>query len=355
MNWYEAPEWLAFTAAIIKDPDDNTPRLAAADWLDEWANERKPGDASAARRAWLIRSQLVTGAVGPLELRPDRYAAEGFTEPCLNRTAGLLIERGWPEWAVFFPHRFTAAVVGPVFRAAPLSTCSVLGACAYIAATITDGRRTVRYAVDGGPENDTDGIVDTMSDLYGDQPHIGRALSRAGRNPHVELYREPGLTPAPIYANLPMEGGAGGTRRPTRKSVYRTFDEVAAAVLKAGWYVGRSWAGQPRRINGRTVPKPHPLAVAVFSRTTARMDSYRTNPTDTYETNPLNAGGPDLLIADPFPGPVPLNAGGMPLIAIEFPDEVINAPVLYGELVPLVTPAKKPRKKRKPKGVKKVS
>jgi uncharacterized protein (TIGR02996 family) len=35
MPYANHPEWEAFRSAIVADPDDDTPRLVAADWLDE--------------------------------------------------------------------------------------------------------------------------------------------------------------------------------------------------------------------------------------------------------------------------------------------------------------------------------
>jgi uncharacterized protein (TIGR02996 family) len=40
-NIYQSPEWLSFVATICERPEDDTPRLVAADWLDENGEEER--------------------------------------------------------------------------------------------------------------------------------------------------------------------------------------------------------------------------------------------------------------------------------------------------------------------------
>jgi uncharacterized protein (TIGR02996 family) len=69
---YDHPDWQAFVAAVREAPDEDTPRLVAADWLDEHGEHA---------RAELVRVQcalarLVFGPLTGWALRPgESYAA----------------------------------------------------------------------------------------------------------------------------------------------------------------------------------------------------------------------------------------------------------------------------------------
>lgn len=254
MNWWERSEWHAFTAAIIANPDDDTARLVAADWLDE------QDYATASARAQLIRAQIA-GTHLPFNLRPDTYAGRGFPESPYSRTVGLRISRGWPLWAVFLPHRFTAKIVGPVFKLAPLTTCSTLGMCAAQSYSANIGGQIPShfdtYTLNPGPESVVTGEYSHGETLAYYRAREIRRLARSGANPHAEIYRRAGYIPAPIYEHLPTAGGPAAavqrSRIETRKDEYRSAIKTAYAVLEAAWKCGREWAGQPRRIKNKKV------------------------------------------------------------------------------------------------------
>ena len=290
MNWYEHPDWRAFSDRVVIAPDDDTVRLVSADWLDE------TGVPMAALRAAMIRAQCA-GEPG-FGLRPGGYAARGFAEPAYRPTAGLWIARGFPTWAVFFPHRFTPRTVAPVFRAAPLTTCSTLGMCAQLVPeTRIDrfgGRRpTEAFLFHMGPEDQDTGELENMAAIGA---HT-RRQAQSGRNPHADMYREPGYLPAPVYQSLPREGGAGGAvDRDERRDRYRRSGDAAVAALKAAWNVGRQFAGLKLRV-GRTVPKPLPAAVEAFMWRTQYVNNARTH---IDEVNPTRPSGIDPTTADPW-------------------------------------------------------
>jgi uncharacterized protein (TIGR02996 family) len=289
MNWWECAEWRAFTVAVLAAPDDTTARLVAADWLDE------RGDATAAARAALIRRQAAAPDE-PLLLTPGSgYAAAGFPEPAYARAAGLAVFVGWPRWAAFLPHRFNDDTVGPVFRLAPVTTCSTVGVCAYVAESGV--QRPWRFTVNEGPENMLSG---QCPDAFGP---VMRRMARAGLNPHQEFYREAGLIPAPAFRHLPAAGGSRG-RTTDRRTHWASADRCASEVLKAHWRAGREWAGQsPAR-----APDPNPVAVGMFVRRTHWRDQ-RGEDGELVVPPPAPSAADDPFSTDPlgpdreYPGP----------------------------------------------------
>jgi uncharacterized protein (TIGR02996 family) len=67
MPYANHPEWEAFRSAIVAEPDDDTVRLAAADWLDEH------GDPD---RAAFIRIQVELACFDPKSPDADRLRAK---------------------------------------------------------------------------------------------------------------------------------------------------------------------------------------------------------------------------------------------------------------------------------------
>lgn len=260
MNWYDKPEWLGFTAAVLKNPDDTTARVVAADWLDD------QDEPTASARARLIREQCSCGREC-LPLRPGEYAREGLTEPAYQKTAALVVDRGWPLWAVFLPQCFNEHNVSPVFKLAPLTTCTTVGMNAEQSHR-QDGFRTVDiYLFHEGPE-DCGGFVSSQRELSQHfTPGRFQRLASAGVNLHAEIYREYGYVPAPIFQRLPTEGGAGGTRALRRRDQYPTAYAASFAVMRAAWQRGREWARLPSRVN-RHIPKPEAFAVWTVALTT---------------------------------------------------------------------------------------
>jgi uncharacterized protein (TIGR02996 family) len=91
MHYGDHPECRAFLASILDNPDDDTPRLVFADWLDE------TGDPDAAATAKDIRLEVDRHARGDRSIRwggsmyDERYGARrGFTEGWRGRWAAWL-------------------------------------------------------------------------------------------------------------------------------------------------------------------------------------------------------------------------------------------------------------------------
>lgn len=261
MNWWEMPEWVGFTRSIIANPDDNTARLVAADWLDE------RDDLNAKVRAQTIREQ-VNGIRPFFPLRPGMYTLAGFPETGLHAAAGLVIDRGFPVWAVFLPHQFRADTVGPAFMAAPLTTVSALGMCALH----SHGSGGDVYSFFEGPEHRHTGEFAGWDGYTVITRAEAIEMARDGRNPHAEVYREAGYIPAGVYVNLPFPKGNRAARQEQEpQSDYPHIYEAAQVVLKAAWRCGRSWALQSDRI-GKREAQPEQYAVwTVIYDTLARQ------------------------------------------------------------------------------------
>ena len=104
------PEWEAFVSAIVAEPDDDTPRLVAADWLDEH------GDAD---RAAFIRTQVELArleALDPRSVDVDRLRAKerAFLGP-LSICRGLWGAADCPQLVRMKPPERGAALVGMGF------------------------------------------------------------------------------------------------------------------------------------------------------------------------------------------------------------------------------------------------
>ena len=104
------PEWSAFLSAIVAEPDDDTPRLVAADWLDEH------GDPD---RAAFIRTQVamaVQHAIDPMSFEADRLRKKerAFLGP-LSICRGLWGAADCPQLVRMKPPERGAALVGMGF------------------------------------------------------------------------------------------------------------------------------------------------------------------------------------------------------------------------------------------------
>src|SRR5205809_3815029 len=83
-NWASDPQYVAFEQAIIDNPDDDTPRLVLADWLEEHADEH------ATARAEFIRVQTELHRLSPYD--PRRVE--------LSRREDELLRRHEEAWLV---------------------------------------------------------------------------------------------------------------------------------------------------------------------------------------------------------------------------------------------------------------
>lgn len=107
MSPYDHPEWHAFVAAIRENPDEDTPRVVAADWLDE------RGEAA---RAELIRVQCEYARLDTSRLTPRHQKLAARIVALLGSSPGRVelasrvfatFERGFcerlsmPTWAWF--------------------------------------------------------------------------------------------------------------------------------------------------------------------------------------------------------------------------------------------------------------
>lgn len=251
MNWSETPEWAAFCRRVVQFPHDHTARLVAADWL----NDRD--DATATARAELIRQQIDKPA--SLRLNRDEFASRGFPESALSGARGLLIEGGWPVWAVFEPHRFYKALVAPVFRFAPLTTCTTIGAAAQM---VTRADDTIRFDFEEGPEDRADGAIsDAAFGVLHSDGWSARQIAERGLNPHVVKYRSFGRLPGPVFRSLPFSATTGTWHR----SEYRRVADANLQAHRAFWLCGRKWAELPRVYRGqKKPPAPHDIARRLF-------------------------------------------------------------------------------------------
>lgn len=314
-QWWDHPDWLAFSLAVTAQPDDNTPRLIAADWLDE------QGDGYAAARAEVIRRQITGGRPLPLYLHPNEFNRYGLCEPAYRGAQGLRLVRGWPDWAVILPQKFNSENVAPIFKIAPLSTLTTVGMSAYLTHEHqgTAETRTL-FRFDYGPEDMHTG--EAPDQAFGTD---FRRLARAGLNPHGEIYRQAGMVPAPIFASLPDRGGAGGTRSHmnTRRREFLSCEQASATIMRAAWLCAWRWAGKPRReVDGkslRTAPRPAHEAHEVIRIETDlhHRDERASDASNTPRTYPINAPSSGSGAWDQMPR---VDAATMALLAKEAED-----------------------------------
>ncbi len=277
-HWWEELDWRKLVEAVVRQPMEDTPRLVAADWLDEWAQAHY--DDTAAKRAAKIRSQI-NGGPGtqlPTYLSPNEYDTAGFPEHAYRGTQGLRIQRGWPSWAVFLPHEFTRNKVVPVFSIAPLTTISTVGMCAYQThsrtnpfspgSTTSTSTQTL-FTFEPGPEDTQTGEIHDAARIMFHEGLAGqnfRRMARRGLNPHAESYRQAGLLPAPIFYHLPARGGAGGSvgHMEGRRREYTACEIAAASALKAAWLCAYRWSGSPKVHTNKGILRktPQPIGEA---------------------------------------------------------------------------------------------
>jgi uncharacterized protein (TIGR02996 family) len=113
----------AFLEAILQDPDDDTPRLVYADWLEE------QGDSARAARAEFIRVQcaLAGGELPPrwragLERREQQLLDEHgkeWVQPVRRRLRSWKFHRGFLDEVEVPSHRFISCA-DLLFRQAPI-------------------------------------------------------------------------------------------------------------------------------------------------------------------------------------------------------------------------------------------
>lgn len=268
MRFYENPDWLAHVAAVVANPLEHTPRVAAADWLEDTHGD----DPAAVFRARLIRYQCDTGGpplrltrygpdVGertPRELYDWEAAGEAcgfdacrgkvfhdpFPEPWLNPTWDFWSVGGFPEVVCFAPWRFNRDNVAPVFLNAPVRTCTM--------SHVRPNRSHHQWAWSRGPENNF-GVLDSRdfsswdvkahADVYLTNWHFGGYVATT--------------IPGPVFQKVAILSPGGTGQFPTAR-------DAVAAVLKAAWFVGRNWAGLPGKLIG--VPDPDPEFVRVVCK-----------------------------------------------------------------------------------------
>jgi uncharacterized protein (TIGR02996 family) len=119
----------AFLEAILQDPDDDTPRLVFADWLEE------QGDSASAARAEFIRLQcalakghLTPGRRATLERREQQILDEHGKEwvrPLRRLLHGWKFHRGFVEEVEVFAGRFVS-YAGRLFGQAPIQHVRLL-------------------------------------------------------------------------------------------------------------------------------------------------------------------------------------------------------------------------------------
>lgn len=115
MTVYDTEDWFAFVRAVRANPDDDAPRLCAADWLD---------DRGEAGRAELIRVQCeharLTAAMSGGRVLLGRPLLDGSPaqyrrlDALQGRAVALLADRPWPDLRDRFPaaqHDLTTPII----------------------------------------------------------------------------------------------------------------------------------------------------------------------------------------------------------------------------------------------------
>jgi uncharacterized protein (TIGR02996 family) len=218
------PGYEPFLRAICARPDDDTPRLAYADWLDE------NGDSD---RAEFIRCQIAAAAE-PHDTRPQKRAKRLFRQHRGNWLAELPQHDGL-EWAGAFTRGFAYSVYlrgtrkldafrDQVFAAAPVTHASLLYAGPTDLAAL--------LAVPG---------VERLQYLRLQHCHLAdddwRVLTECPHLANVRWLRvEPGYDPAP-WDVLTVEGarlfaGSPGLTRLEWLDLQGPVTDAAAAVLR---------------------------------------------------------------------------------------------------------------------------
>lgn len=136
--WWGRGDWVSFERAVAAQPGDMTTRLVAADWLDEWAQEHRPGAASAAARAELIRGGASTwwgaGFAGcSPEARAIRVRAglppvpQLDAEFSLDRVCAFALDHGFVAGVSIPPWDFHPYPVQQAMARFPLSAIEAAG------------------------------------------------------------------------------------------------------------------------------------------------------------------------------------------------------------------------------------
>jgi uncharacterized protein (TIGR02996 family) len=122
MTPYDSPEYAAFIARIREQPDDDLPRLVAADWLEEQ---------SEAERAALIRVQIQRGGILFLDNLPLRIIQRGNTylDKWVACSSGHKGVKGWSKLFIHtLPRPLPSCRYDAEIRRGFLESLSICGA-----------------------------------------------------------------------------------------------------------------------------------------------------------------------------------------------------------------------------------
>jgi uncharacterized protein (TIGR02996 family) len=170
----------AFLLAILEDPDDDTPRLVYADWLEERGNPRGEFIRIQCQLANLPENDRKRN---PLEERSVQLLQQHRSD-WLGRLRSLAFvwgfRRGFPEEATIAARSFLQDA-STIFKLAPLRLLRLVGTAAVLS-RIVACRNLRRLAALHFTDN---GLGDAGIAVLADSPHLQRLATLRLRNNHI--------------------------------------------------------------------------------------------------------------------------------------------------------------------------